>query len=199
MIRAAVLALALALLLAVATVEGSAPHHIWIAEAFERLPVSEGDRSPARAPAKAAQTSRFVEAIARVSRNAPRPPREWSALLLTLGSAESNFDSEVVEGRCPPRRCDVRMARGVRMFLARGAFQQHRVSFLTDLWEVSHGSPEIQVEMADRTLRRSLTRCAPFGPYPGHVFRAYGGSRSCSVALRDEPRRVALYSALMSR
>lgn len=184
---------ALPLLVATAAFGAPSEHQRWTAAAFARVPVSFPDRAPERADLKAQHSARFIAAIARASESAPLPPRVWSSLLLTIGGAESNFDTDVVEGRCPKHRCDPAKVKGEIIHRARGAFQNHRLAFSAELWDVAHGNPEAQVEMADRALRRSLARCKPFAPYPAHVFRAYAGNGSCSFALKDEPRRVALY------
>ncbi len=196
MIPRALVALVL-LVASAALANGSPTHQAWVSAAFARVPVSVADRSPERAALKANHSARFVAAIAKVSEKAPRSPREYAALLLVLGSAESNFDTDVVEGRCPPKMCDVTLVKGERVFRARGAFQSWRLSFVAELWDVAHGNPEAQVEMADRTLRRSMARCAPFVAYPASIWRAYSG-RSCSFELKDEARRTALYLKLLS-
>jgi hypothetical protein len=38
---------------------------------------------------------------------------------------------------------------------------------VADLWPRADGDIVVQVAMADRMLRRSTTRCAPFAPFPG--------------------------------
>jgi hypothetical protein len=183
--------IALALLFVAALVQATPPHLAWTRAALERLPVPAGDRTPERAELRQQNHEAFAAAIAEVSLSAPRSPREWSALLLTIGRHESNFDTEIVAGRCKPWQCD----RG----RARGAFQNQRVSFNAELWDVADGNIEAQVAMADRALRRSLATCARLGvPYPAGVFRAYAG-RSCSFPLRDEAARVATYHGLVAR
>jgi len=173
------------------------PHRDWVAAAFSRLAVSVPDRAPERAQLKAEHSRRFVAAIAKVSASAPLPPRQYASLLLALGGSESNFDTDVVDGRCPKHRCDPKKVKGEIIHQAKGAFQNHAVRFNTDLWPIANGNPEAQVEMADRALRRSLSRCAPFAPFPAHVFRAYAGG-SCSFELKDEQRRVGLYLRMMN-
>lgn len=92
-------------------------------------------------------------------------------------------------GDCQPWQCDKGRARG--------AFQNQRVVFNAELWDVAHGNIDVQVEMADAALRRSLVTCTLIGvPFPGAVFRANGG-RSCSWQLRDEERRVATFYRLL--
>lgn len=155
-----------------------------------RLPVPLKDRAGERAELRAQQLDAFAAAIAEVSADRPNP-RQHAAFLVTLGGAETNFDSQLVLGICKPWQCD----RGK----AKGAFQNWSVSFTRELWAVAAGNPRAQVEMADRTLRRSMTRCAAFAPFPAHVFRAYkgGAASSCSFPLKDEAARVATFSRLM--
>ena len=155
-----------------------------------RLPVPKADREPARAELRAEQLDAFAVAIATVSADRPNP-RQYAAFLVALGGAETNFDSRLVLGVCASWQCDHGRAKG--------AFQNWSVSFTHELWAVADGNIPAQVAMADRTLRRSMTRCAPFAPFPAHVFRAYrgGAASSCSWPLRDEAARVATFNRLM--
>lgn len=185
---------ALALLTATAAAASTAPppqQIAWTRTALARLPATKADHAPERADLRSQQLDEFATAIAEVAAKQPRP-REYAALLVTIGGIESNFDTQIVLGICAKWACDHGRAKG--------AFQSHSVSFTSDLWKVADGSPRVQVEMADRTLRRSLTRCAPFAPYPAHVFRAYrgGGDHSCSWAAPREAERVATYFRVLA-
>jgi hypothetical protein len=166
------------------------PQETWTRSALERLPVARADKTPERLELRAEQSDAFAREIAKVSASAPLPPRQWAALILAIGHHESAFDTDIVANRCKPWACD----RG----RARGAFQNHRVSFVAELWDVAPGNVEAQVAMVDRALRRSLARCKPFAPFPAHVFRAYAG-RSCSFELKGEQARVATYLRVVSR
>lgn len=166
--------------------------------ALERLPVSKFDRTPGRLELRAQQLDVFAREIARVSQNAPLPPFQWSALIIAQGAVESNFDTAVVNGQCLRFQCDPHLVKGQRVFKAVGAFQQQRVAYVVDLWEQAAGNIPAQVEMADRTLRRSLSRCKPFAPFPAHVFRAYGGARSCSWPVSREAERVGVYLRVLA-
>jgi hypothetical protein len=169
----------------------------WVLSALLSLPVPLDDRAPERAELRAEQLRRFAGAISRVSAAAPAQYRgkQWAALLVTIGNYESHYDSQVVLGLCPKHRCDPVVVKGERIHRARGAFQQWNTAPVADLWPVANGNPAAQVEMADRTLRRSLTRCRPFASFPEHVFRAYGG-RSCSFPVKREAARVATFRRL---
>ncbi len=155
-----------------------------------RLPVPKADREPERAALRSEQLDAFALAIAQVSADRP-DPRQHAAFLVTLGGAETNFDSQLVLGVCAKWQCDHGRAKG--------AFQNWSVSFTRELWAVADGNIPAQVAMADRTLRRSMTRCAPFAPWPAHVFRAYkgGAASSCSFPLKDEAQRVATFNRLL--
>jgi hypothetical protein len=110
-------------------------------------------------------------------------------LLGTTGGIESNFDTDIVAGRCKPHQCDHGKAKG--------AFQNQNVKPVADLWHGADGDIPAQVAMVDRMMRRSTTRCAAFAPFPAHVFRAYRGG-SCSWPVHREAERVAMYLRLIS-
>lgn len=160
--------------------------------ALERTPISKRDATAERREQRAANIETFAAEIARVSELAPLESRVWSSLLVAQGTIETAFDTEVVAGRCLGFQCDPSLVKGQRVFRAVGAFQQHEVSYVRDLWATAGGNIAAQVEMADRTLRRSLTRCKAFAAFPAHVFRAYGGG-SCSWPVARETERVAAY------
>ncbi len=192
MIPRALVALVLLLVTAIAVAAPSPRHVNWTRAVLDRLPVAKADREPERLALRAKQLDQFAVTIAEASQKRQRPPREYAALLATIGGHETNFDTQLVLGICKPWQCD----RG----RAKGAFQNHNVRLVADLWPTAAGDIVAQVEMADRVLRRSLTRCAPFAPYPAHVFRAYrgGAANSCSFALKDEQSRVATYFRILA-
>jgi hypothetical protein len=189
---------ALAILLVTAFASAAPAHHLWVRAALARVPIGARDKaSTDRLERHAQNLDVFAVEIAKRSAKAPLPPQQWSSLLATQGGIETNLDTEIVAGRCLPKDCDVIKVKGASVFRAVGAFQQHDVSYVSDLWPTAAGNIPAQVEMADRTLRRSLTRCKPFAPFPAHVFRAYRGG-SCSWPVHREAERVALYSRLVA-
>jgi hypothetical protein len=180
---------ALPLLVATAALAAPPQHAAWTRAALGRVPASKLDRQPDRAELHSANLDAFAVEIARVSEHAPLPPHQWASLLGAIGGIESNFDTDIVAGRCPKWACDHGRAKG--------AFQNQNVGPVADLWPRADGDIVIQVAMADRMLRRSTTRCAPFAPFPAHVFRAYRGG-SCSWPVHREQERVAAYLRLMA-
>lgn len=188
----------LGLLVSTAAVAAT-PHQDWVRARLESLPASRFDRAePSKLALRSQQLDAFASEIAKVSARAPLPPRQWSALIITQGGIESNFDTSVVLGNCPRFFCDMVLVKGVEVYRARGAFQNHDVAPVHDLWVVADGDPKTQVQMADRMLRRSMTGCAAFAPFPQHVFRAYRGG-FCGVPAPREAERVALYQRLVGR
>lgn len=171
-------------------------HLAWTRAALARVPVSKFDKTPERLAVRAEQLDAFAVEIARVSVKAPLAPQQWASLLVTQGSIETNFDSAVVNGQCLRFQCDPHLVKGVVVFKAVGAFQQQLVSYVADTWPTAAGNIPAQVDMADRTLRRSMTRCKPFASFPAHVFRAYSGG-SCSFPVAREAERVATYQRLV--
>lgn len=165
--------------------------------ALERLPVSKFDRTPERLELRAEQLDVFARELARVSQKAPLPPHQWASLLGSIGAGESNFDTAIVAGKCAPHQCDPKRTKGGVIFQSVGAFQQKRFAHVEDLWPLAAaGDIAAQVAMADRQLRRSMTRCKPFAPFPQHVYRAYAGS-SCSWAVHREDVKVNAYVRML--
>jgi hypothetical protein len=76
-------------------------HAAWVRAAIDALPCFHEDRGD---PAKSQQLDVIAAAVAEVSRDAPRPPREWAALLLTIGYHESAFSLRIHRGECKPPR-----------------------------------------------------------------------------------------------
>lgn len=187
MIRQALIALVL--LLTTAAV-ASTPHAEWTRAALARVPVSKHDRTEDRAATHAANLDAFAVEIARVSASAPLPPRQWASLLAAVGSIESNYDTDIVAGRCPAWACDHGRAKG--------AFQNQNVGPVADLWPKADGDIAVQVAMADRMMRRTWRGCKAQGvPFPAGAFRSYAG-RSCSWPVHREAERVATYLRLMA-
>lgn len=181
---------ALALLTATAAASAPPGHVSWTRAALARVPASKLDREPERAELRSANLDAFAREIARVSEHAPLPPHQWASLLGSIGGIESNFDTDIVAGRCPKWACDHGRAKG--------AFQGQRLRFVADLWDVADGNPVAQVDMADRVLRRTWATCQGLGvPIPQGAFRSYAG-RSCSWPVHREAERVAAYQRLLA-
>lgn len=182
----------LGLLLLTTTAFASSPssHELWVRAALARAPVTKADKTPERADLHSRNLDAFAVEIARVSAKAPLPPQIWSSLLGATGGIETNFDTDIVAGRCLPYQCD----RG----RAKGAFQNQNVKPVADLWPTADGNIAAQVDMADRMMRRTYRGCEGQGvPFPAGAFRAYAG-RSCSWPVHREAERVALYNRLMA-
>ena len=136
----------------------------------------------ARCPTPHADSSDLNLIAAELARQVPS--RRKVALLVAIGCQESHYDKRIIAGQCRPWECDHGKARG--------AWQGQRNRDVTELWDIANGNIPAQVEMAHKTLNHSMIRCVPFGPFPGHVFRAYRGG-SCSWALKDEGLRSWIY------
>ncbi len=191
MLGRALVALPLLVVTAALASETAPPHQLWVRAALNRVPVGKADKaSPERTERHSENLDAFAVEIARVSAKAPLPPRQWASLLGAIGSVETNFDTEVVAGRCPKWACDHGRAKG--------AFQNQLVSPVADLWPIADGNITAQVDMADRMLRRTWRGCEAQGvPFPAGAFRAYAG-HSCSWPVHREQERVAAYVRLMA-
>ncbi len=183
---------ALALLLVTALAVAAPPHQDWTRAAAGGLPVYFEDRAPELSGAKSAQLDEIARVVAEVSRDkAPRPPREWAALLLTIGYHESTFSLRIHAGNCKKRECDAGRARS--------SFQMHRNLFTAPVWDKLFGleHTEVQVRAADAALRRAYWTCSRSGvPWLQATINAYAGKR-CSAEWPGLAARLATWSRLV--
>lgn len=111
-----------------------------------------------------------------------RPPRgigakDWRALLIAVGAAETHYSLRIMDGQCKAFECD----RG----RARSAWQLHKNLFTEPVWDELHGLVNIpmQVKTADEMLKRSWYQCGgPATELPHAVnrtVRAFAG-RGCT-------------------
>lgn len=165
--------------------EGS--HAAWVRAAMDSLPCFVEDRGD---PDKSAQLDAIALAVAEVSKDAPRPPREWAALLLTIGYHESTFSLRIQRGQCKPHECD----RG----RARSAWQLHKNLFTAPVWDQLHGieNTEVQVRAASDALKRAYFTCSRADvPWLQATLNGYAGRR-CSAKWPGLDQRVATFGRL---
>ena len=144
----------------------------WVLAALLALPVSREDRGVEQALAKREQLEAIADAVAHVSLTAPRPPREWAALVLAVGYHESSYSLRIHAGHCKPLECD----RG----RARSSWQLHQNYHTRPVWDELWGieNTAVQVRAADGMLRRAFYTCARSGvPWLQATLSAYRGSR----------------------
>lgn len=183
-----VAAQALPLALCFATIAlAESDHAAWVRAAVDSLPRFVEDRGDAR---KDSQLAAIAAAVADVSRDAPRPPREWAALLLTVGYHESSFSLRIHRGECKPHECD----RG----RARSAWQLHKNLFTEPVWEQLHGieNTAVQVRAASDALRRAYFTCSRSGvPWLQATLNGYAGRR-CSSQWPGLDQRTTTFNRL---
>jgi hypothetical protein len=163
-------------------------HAAWVRAAMDALPCYVEDREDS---AKSAQLDAIAAAVAEVSKDAPRAPREWAALLLTIGYHESTFSLRIQRGQCKPYECD----RG----RARSAWQLHKNLFTAPIWDQLHGveNTKVQVRAASDALRRAFFTCSRSGmPWVQATLNAYAGRR-CSAEWPGLDQRVATFNRLL--
>lgn len=149
----------------------SAPQSLaeYTTTAIRKLPVYYEDKGSTE---KDAQLDAIAQVVAKVSRKAPLPPRQWAVLLLTIGFHESTFSLRIHAGNCKPKECD----RGK----ARGPWQTHKNMDNAPMWDKLHGieNVEHQVWAADRLLRRVSRTCSnQTGVTVSGILTAYAGRR----------------------
>lgn len=162
-------------------------HAAWVRAAMDALPVFHEDRGDAD---KSAQLDAIAAAVAEVSRDAPRPPREWAALLLTIGYHESTFSLRIQRGQCKPHECD----RGK----ARSAWQLHKNLYTAPIWDQLHGIEHtaVQVRAASEALKRAYFTCSRSGvPWLQATLNGYAGRR-CSAQWPGLDQRVSTFNRL---
>ena len=162
-------------------------HSAWVRAAMDSLPCFVEDRGD---PDKAAQLDAIASAIAEVSGDAPRPPREWAALLLTIGYHESTFSLRIQRGQCKPHECDHGRARS--------AWQLHKNLFTAPIWEQLHGieNTQVQVRAASDALKRAYFTCSRSGvPWLQATLNGYAGRR-CSAEWPGLDQRVSTFNRL---
>ena len=162
-------------------------HGAWVRAAMESLPCFVEDRGD---PDKSAQLDAIAAAIADVSRDAPRSPREWAALLLTIGYHESTFSLRIQRGQCKPHECDNGRARS--------AWQLHKNLFTAPVWDQLHGveNTTIQVRAASDALKRAYFTCSRSGvPWLQATLNGYAGRR-CSAEWPGLDQRVSTFGRL---
>lgn len=180
-----------ALTLLVATAAAAAtPTLDYTRRAIASLPVHKDDRDYAD---KAEQLERIAAAVAERAEKPPAgiAPRQWAALMLTVGYRESGFSQRIIEHRCKARECDRGRAKGIG--------QPHRNTLNADDWDKADGNIEIQVKMLDDGLRRSFWNCRRSGvPFPQATLSSYAGQR-CSAQWRGLEQRLETFNGLVKR
>lgn len=164
-------------------------HAAWVRAAIEALPCFHEDRG--ETAQKSAQLDAIAAAVAEVSQDAPRPPREWAALLLTIGYHESTFSLRIHRGECKPYECD----RG----RARSAWQLHKNLFTAPIWDQLHGIEHtaVQVRAASDALKRAYYTChRSGGPWLQATLNGYAGRR-CGAEWPGLDLRVATFNRLV--
>jgi hypothetical protein len=185
--------LALALLLVTTFAQATPPHQDWTRAAATTLPVYFEDRATELAGAKDAQLTEISRVVAEVSREAPRPPREWAALLLTIGYHESTFSLRIHRGDCHTKKGECDAGR------ARSGWQLHRNLFTAPVWDQLFGleHTEVQVRAADAALRRGYWTCARAGvPWLQATINGFAGKR-CNAEWPGLEKRIATWSRLV--
>jgi hypothetical protein len=194
----------IALLLLTTTAWASAPdHQAWVSAAAHSLPVYFEDKAPELADAKAQQLDQVATVVARVSMTAPRSPREWSALLLTIGFRESTFSLRVHRGECNllKHECDAHTVKGIGLVArAKSPWQLHENDFTRPVWDQLTGveNTEAQVMAADAALRRGYWTCARSGaPWLQGTINGFAG-KACSSRWPGLVAREATFNRLMA-
>ncbi len=189
--------LIVALLLLTTAAFASAPSHVdWTRAALGRLPATAEDRVSETRPV---ELDTLASSIAEVSRSAPRSPQEWSALLMAVGSNETNFAGRLLRGQCRLERheCDsVKRKDGTWYARARGWGQVHRNQKNAELWDAAETDVVAQTKLVDAQLRMAYWQCSRSGvPWAQATLNAYFGVR-CGATWPGLDKRIATFNRL---
>ncbi len=145
------------------------------------LPVFKED---VEAPEKIAQLVAVAHYVAQAEPPAGYPAKDWRALVLAVGFAESGLSLRIMRGDCKAHECD-----GGR---ARGGWQVHRNRLNAEQWDRMQGyeSLEDQVAVASKMLARAYWQCSRKGhsieALTASALSAYAG-RGCYVPTAGNP------------
>jgi hypothetical protein len=143
-----------------------------ILSALLALPVFKDDLADERKPA---QYAAIASEIAQLKPPAGVGRKEWQALVLVIGYAESGYALRITEGNCRTYECD----RG----RARSNWQMHQNDHTRPVWDQLQGfsTLHVQVQTADKMLKRAYYTCErsnPNGFWAAQTILAYAG-RGC--------------------
>lgn len=131
---------------------------------------------------------RLASAVWSESQQAPRPPHEWSRLMLAIAENETRMLQRLADNQCKRHECD----RG----RARGLWQIHRNAINRDSWHLQDGNVELQAKLASEQLKRAYWTCARSGqPWLVGTLNAYAGRR-CGDSWPGLQQRLATYRRL---
>lgn len=194
---------ALVLLVATAALASDVPPSrvAWTRAALGSLPVFHEDREAVAE--KAVQLDAIAEAVA-VNALPPDgiPRREWAALVLAVGYAESTYSLRIHRGECrlEKKECDAkRLKSGELVARAKSPFQMHENLFTRDTWSLMTGieNTAVQVTQASAMLRRGFHTCSRAGvPWQVATINGFAG-RKCSAQWRGLGERLATQARLM--
>lgn len=197
-----VCALGLLLATAVASADVAAPpqqHVAFARAALSRVPQTPEDRV---AEARPAELDALAASLARAAVGAPRPPREWVALMVAVGSHETNFAGRLLRGECrlEKRECDAAKRKdGTWFFRAKGWGQVHENLNNRELWAIADTDIDAQTKLVDQQLRRAYWTCARSGqPWVVGTLNAYKGVR-CGATWPGLGKRMATFQLLVSQ
>jgi hypothetical protein len=134
------------------------------------------------------EPERFVAAVMAESRAAPRPPNEWSALMVAIAENETRLSQRIADGNCKPHECDHGRAKGL--------WQIHANTLNRDIWAKQDGDIALQAHLASDALKRAYWTCSRSGvPWLQGTLNAFAGRR-CGDTWHGLGARIATYQRL---
>lgn len=136
--------------------------------ALLKLPIYKDDFDDPRKPAQLAAVALEVSRL--------KPPagvgaKEWRALVLAVGEAETGYSLRIMAGECKHFECDHGRARS--------PWQMHENGYNRPVWDQLQGfvGLHVQVDEADKMLKRAYFQCrlTPSDVWVRPVVTAYAG------------------------
>ncbi len=136
------------------------------------LPIYKDDRQD---PRKFSQLALVAHEVSQLEPPPGVSRKDWMALVVAIGEAESGYSLRIMEGLCRPLECD----RG----RARSPWQMHQNDHTRPVWDELQGfmTLHVQVQTASAMLKRSYFTCVNRSglPWQKSTVLAYAG-RGCN-------------------
>lgn len=141
------------------------------------------------ASGKSEQLDALARAITDVSSGKPLPPRQWTAMVLTVGHHESAFSMRIIANECRRHECD----RGK----ARGFGQVQRNTLNGQDWIDAPGNIPVQAKLTSDALMRAYGNCRGSGVEVVRATLSSYAGKGCGAEWPGLQARLATFGRLV--